>query len=421
MSKYLHLLKLHLKDPLYRNSYYLMATTAITSALGFAFWIVVARFYDEADIGLASTILTCMSLLVTISILGVDIAFLRFLSKAEHPIEFINSGFTLTGIISIFTAIIFIVGVDLWSPALGFIKDNPLFTVAFIVFTLFLTLSSLLDCIFIAKRRAGFVLAKNTFISIFKITLPFIFVLFFRAFGIVSSLGTATSIIVIVFLLFYIPKVQSAYRPRIKINLHIVRDVWRYSAGNYLAGILSTATIFILLNIIINNSKAEDAAYFYVAWMISGVLFVMPSAIAQSLFAEGSHNRDSFNRNIKRAYKFTFILLIPAIIVLLLVGEWLLLAFGAGYSENGLTLLRVLTLSGVFIGINGIYSIILIVEGKIRELVAISGFSACATLIGSYFIIPITGIVGVGYVWLSVRAIISIYIASRMMIRHKRP
>lgn len=410
LKKYIQLLRQHLKDPLYRNSYFLMANTAVTSVLGFAFWIVVARFYNDADVGLASTIITCMVLLVALSCLGFDTSFIRFLNKSEKPTEFVNSGLTLTGITSIFMALVFIMGVDLWSPALGFIKDSQIFAAAFIVFTFFLTLSSILDSLFIAKRRAGFVLSKNTAISILKIILPFVFVLFFRSFGIISSLGTATAIVVIVFLLFYLPRVQSDYKLRIKLNLHAIRNVWRYSAGNYLANIFYVATTFVLLNLIVNRSSAEEAAYFYIAWMITGMLFIIPSAISRSLFAEGAHSEDKLDTNVKRAYKFTFILLIPAIIILLLSGTWLLLAFGAIYSEKGLDLLRFLALSGVFIGVNSVYYTILRVLGRIRQLIIISGFTAVATLTGSYLIIQTAGIVGIGYIWFAVQGVTSIYV-----------
>ena len=37
-------LKQHLNDPLFKNSYFLMATTVIGSLLGFIFWMLVASF-----------------------------------------------------------------------------------------------------------------------------------------------------------------------------------------------------------------------------------------------------------------------------------------------------------------------------------------------------------------------------------------
>jgi O-antigen/teichoic acid export membrane protein len=409
-TTYLQSFRQHLKDPLYSNSYFLIANTAVTVVLGFAFWIIVARFYNDADVGLASTIITCMGMLITLSSLGFDISFIRFLNKSEKPVEFINSGITITGITSVLLAIVFVLGVDIWSPAVSFINDSFIFAAAFIVFTLFLNLSSMLDSIFIAKRRAGLVLYKNTAISIFKIILPFIFVLFFRAFGIISSLGTATSIVVIIFLLIFLPKIQNAYKLKIKINPSIVREVWRYSAGNYFINILSAATTFVLTNLIVNYLSNEETAYFYIVWMISSLLFVIPIAISQSLFAEGAHFEDKLGSNVKRSYKFTFMLLVPAIIVLLLAGKWLLLIFGPGYSENGVALLRFLALSGIFIGINSIYYTILRVQNKIRQLTVICAFTTITILTGSYFLIHTSGIAGVGYIWFAVHGAISIYV-----------
>ena len=35
----------HLRTPLYRNGYFLIASTVITSGLGFIYWAVAARVY----------------------------------------------------------------------------------------------------------------------------------------------------------------------------------------------------------------------------------------------------------------------------------------------------------------------------------------------------------------------------------------
>jgi len=47
-------IKQHLQDPLYKNAYFLMAREAATAVLGLVFWIVVARFYSPAEVGLAA-------------------------------------------------------------------------------------------------------------------------------------------------------------------------------------------------------------------------------------------------------------------------------------------------------------------------------------------------------------------------------
>ena len=156
------------------------------------------------------------------------------------------------------------------------------------------------------------------------------------------------------------------------------------------------------------------------ALMLANLLFAIPAAVSSSLFAEGSHFEDKLDANVIRSYKFVFLLLIPAIILFVFTGKWLLLAFGRSYSDNGTTLLQVLSLSAIFVGVNSVYYTILRVKSRIAELIALYGFSTFAILTGSYIIIPTTGIIGVGYVWLSVQGIVSIYVIARLITRYKQ-
>ena len=410
MSSTVIRIKRQIRDPLYRNSLFLMASTVVTTSLGFFFWMVVARFYTEAEVGLASAIISAVYLLALFSTLGVDVALIRFLSKAERPVEMINSCFTLSGIVALALAGIFIAGLDLWSPALGFIREDAMFILSFVFFAFGWTLSGIMGSIFIAKRRADFTLTKSTIFSLLKIPLPILLVLFFRAFGIVSSWGIAIGVALAISLFLFLPRVQNRYRPVPKIDLGIMKDIWRYSAGNYFAALFAAASTFILPIMIVNLLGAEQNAYFYVAWMMAGLLFAIPGAVSQSLFAEGSHLEDQLGVNVRRSFRFIFLLLIPAIILLLLVGKWLLLLFGESYSENALTLLRILVLSGIFVGVNSVYYTILRVGGRIRELVALSGFITLAVLVVSYFITPATGIIGVGYAWIGAQGLIAMYV-----------
>jgi O-antigen/teichoic acid export membrane protein len=144
--------------------------------------------------------------------------------------------------------------------------------------------------------------------------------------------------------------------------------------------------------------------------MISSVVFFIPSGISQSLFSEGSHFEDKLQQNVKRSLKFTFCFVGPAIIALVLVGKWLLLAFGASYSANSFSLLIILAVSGIPIGLNHIYISCLRVLKRLKELVAVSLFIALTVLVGSYFLMPAIGIMGIGYTWLGAQSIVALYI-----------
>ena len=98
--------------------------------------------------------------------------------------------------------------------------------------------------------------------------------------------------------------------------------------------------------------------------------------------------------------------------MLLLVGKWLLLAFGQSYSDNALHLLWILSISSLPLAVKRIYTIILRVRHRLKKLVAIHGFVAVAVIITSYLIMPVTGIIGIGYTWLGAQAAVAIYILS---------
>jgi len=186
--------------------------------------------------------------------------------------------------------------------------------------------------------------------------------------------------------------------------------MWQYSGGNYLAHLSTAAPAIVLPIIVINLLGPAQNAYFYIAWMIAGLLSAIPHGISHSLFAEGSHFEGKLRENTIKSFKFTFLLLIPAITILVLFGEWLLLAFGQSYSANGLKLLWILAISSVPLSINSIYTSILQVTKRIKELIAIWGFIAVAVLVVSYLIMPATGIIGIGYAWIGVHIMVAIYV-----------
>lgn len=400
-----------ISSPLYRNSLFLMANTIVTTGLGFFFWMVVARFYNDAEVGLGAAIISAMSLFALVGNLGFGAAFVRFLPKAEKPVEMINSCLTLSGIVALVAAVIFLAGISIWSPPLSFVRQNVLFSLAFVFFALCWALSGLLDSIFVARRRAEFVLSKNVIISLLKIPLPILMVLFFRAFGIISSWGLAAAIAIAVSLLLFLPRVQNLYVPVPKLNLAIIRDIWRYSAGNYLAALIGGAQGLVLPIMVVNLLGAAQNAYYYMGSMIAGLLGAIAGAVCSSLFAEGSHFEDELGINVRRAFKFIFLLLIPGIIVLVVLGKWLLLLFGASYSANALWLLWILSASSIFSAVNAIYGTILLVKRRIREMMLIAGFVTIAVLVGSYLIMPATGIIGVGYATIAAQGLVTVYVA----------
>ena len=63
------------------NAGSLIGTTAVTSGLGFAFWWLAARMFSTEAVGLASAIISTMTLLGSASILGLGTLLIAELPK----------------------------------------------------------------------------------------------------------------------------------------------------------------------------------------------------------------------------------------------------------------------------------------------------------------------------------------------------
>jgi O-antigen/teichoic acid export membrane protein len=396
-----------------------MTTSAVMALLGFFFWVVVARFYTEAEVGYSSAIISAISLIAVLSLVGLDSSLIRFLPQAEKPRQLINSSFTITTLISMVIAGIFVAGIELWSPTLNFIKGNAVFSTVFIVITPLFASSCLVGSTFTAKRRAGFVLSVNTITSLIRIPLPMVFAMFFHSFGIVASWGIALGISMAFALFLFLPRVQKHYTPVPTLKLDLIKNIWKYSGGNYLVSFLAFFPATILPLMVVNLLGPVQNAYFYIAWMMGTLLFAIPLGVSHSLFAEGSHFHGKLKEQVAKALKFNFLLLVPAIILLILIGKWLLLVFGQSYSSNALTLLRILAISSLPLSINYIYISILRVNYRIKELVTIWGFIAITMLVISYLVIPATGIIGIGYAWLGIHGAAALY--SLISLKRIRP
>ena len=390
-----------LRSSLYTNAMYLILAQATMAGLGFFFWVIVARYYTEAELGYSSAIISTIGLVALTGHIGLDSFLVRFLAGAENPRRLFNTCLTYAGLATGVAAIIGVAGMPLWSPRLAFVSTQPVFFAAFVCFAVVNTLSGLCSSGFIAGRQAKYLLLKDALFSGTKLFLPLLFVQHFHAFGVVASVGLAATVGLLASLLLFIPRVLPGYVPVPTFGAKLVRRAWGFSGMSYGISLIAAAPRFIMPLIVINVLGPEENAYFYVAWAIATLLFAIPTSMGQSLFAEGSHDKRKLGRDIRRATMLSGLLLVPAILFVWLLGDVVLLAFGGSYSERSIELLRILALVGLPMTFERIYFTVLRIRGRLRELtiwrtvLSVVLLSACALLI------PSGGLKVIGWVWLA--------------------
>ena len=391
--------KKYLREPIYKNSFFLLLSSGIGSILGFVFWIIAARLYTTSEVGTVSALIAAMALVAGFSRFGFGVGIIRFLSAEKDKIGMINSCLTIIGLVSLVISLVFVAGLNLWSPALSFMHQDMPFLISFVVFTVAFTITIQLNSTYIAFRRAEFSLFQGTIIGLSRIALPAL-ALSATAIGLFLSWGVGLLLAIILGLFLFLPKLYRGYRPLPTIKMKIVQGIGFYSFMNYISMILANLPRYLLPLIIINILGPETTAYFRMAWTISSVLFVIiPIQICSSLLAEGAYDQQKLRSNVIRAAVIILALIIPSIAIILLFGDKILLLFGAAYSENGFTLLWILALSSIPIAFIEICLTIRQVQLRMKSLILVYGLTTVLVLAVIYALIPHYGLVGVGIGW----------------------
>ena len=82
-KKGLQMVLLNLADNIYKNSIYMIFTRLVSVSCGFFFWIIAARYYSIEDVGLGTSMLTSMHIILMLSHYF-DFSIIRFFLKSKY-------------------------------------------------------------------------------------------------------------------------------------------------------------------------------------------------------------------------------------------------------------------------------------------------------------------------------------------------
>jgi len=420
IPKSLNELKIHLKDPLFKNSYYILLTSVSISIFGLIFWVIVARFYSPDEVGLASAILSMSQLICAFSTLGLNYSIIRFYAQRDDRIDMINSGISLVVFLTIILIIVVLATLQFWSPILNNLGDNYFLLVSFVFLTVFYAIFSLQSNVFIAARISRLSFLQNIIFNLIRTPLPLFFV-FVGVLGIVSSWTISIVFTVLVGSLWLIPKVLPGYLRKPRMNKQILRQIMPYSFGNYISGILGSLPTMIMPLLIVNTIKVENAAYFSIAWSITIIVSSIPGAVATSLFAEGSSSKQDieFHSNLIKSIKLILLLLIPAIFIFFIFADKVLLFFGQTYSENATRLFQLLLIGCIPFALNQIYLTIKRVQIDIKTIIYVNLVMAILVISVSYLLLKTDGLIGIGIAWIFGQGVIAMIICMNLVLKYR--
>ncbi len=391
------------EQSLFRNSVYIMGTTAVTSLLGFGFWLVAARTLSATEVGRSAALISAMLFVSVFTNLGLgQVLVSRLASRAEGRDWSItvSTGLALAAATSLVGGAIAAVLLPTLIPAL----KGGLSHATFLLLPLGVTgaaCSLVIDYACIAERHARLAFFRNTAAALLRIALiPLATVVPVEGTTWILGIWTASFLLIDFIAIFReLPALGHDFRPTLAGWRRELGEIKGLIAGHQSINLGAQASSYLLPVLVSARLGPEQNAYFYTTFMVSSALFFIAPAIGNALFAEGAHEPEHLRRDVRRAARQVLLLAGPPALVLLVAGPLILGFFGPEYADEGSTLLLILIGAAAFDSILQLSLAVLRVRHKLREAAIATWATLIAAIAATWFLLPPLGLEGAGLGW----------------------
>lgn len=319
----------------------MVLSTAINSGLGMVFWIIAARAYTSREVGLASALVSGVSLVLGVGQLGLPLALPRLLPMSRGRVRRLVSTTYAAAVVASLTAGVGFVVVARATDGLAELFSSTPFVVWFVLSAPFCVIFAVQDFVLCGLHRAWWTPPENLAYSIGRVLL-LISLTSLGATGlyIAWTVPSAVAAVAVSWLLYRcVLRPEPLGGPRLDRRL-----VATMISSDYAGNLAQTAAIRVLPLLIVALLGARASAYFYVVWAVVYALDTVLSNVVTAISVDGAASRDRMVRNVRSA----LILGVPAVAMAVLalagVGGTVLATFSDEY-RAGTTTLRVLALS----------------------------------------------------------------------------
>ncbi len=401
-----------LRVPLVRNAYSLVGATLATSGLGVVFWIVAARSYSTAEVGIDAALISAMVFLSRFAQLNLASAFNRFVPTAgTRTRRLVLLGYLASATLAAVAGAVFVLGVRIWTPKLSILGDQHLRAAWFVTATIVWTVFVLQDSVLTGLGEAPWVLLENAVYGVAKLVALIVVSNWARGAGVFAAWTVPLVLLVIPVnrLLFgrLIPTRRDP--PDVAIS---ARSVGRYVSIDFAASMFVSATSGLMPLLVLASMGARASAYVYLSWSIAYTVHFLSENVGMSLITEGSRDPEHLIDYARTTLTHSLRIVVPLSVAIALGAPLVLQAFGTDYSVHATRLLQLLTLSAIPNAVVVTYLSVARVRRHMGVIVAITAMQ-CVSILGlALVLLHLIGLDGVGLAWLvSLTAIAGVLLA----------
>ncbi|MEU4688180.1 sugar transporter [Actinoplanes sp. NPDC023714] len=420
-------------DSLARNSLLIMATTVANGGFGYLYWMLAARCVPASEIGTATALISAATAVSMMANLGAGHMFIQRLPGSDPAgwSRIVSGGliFAVAATAAVATAAALVVPPV--AGNFGFLAGAG-GAAALVCAAVAVTLTTLLDSVYVAHRAGHGMLVRNLTVALGKILVLFVILAVPRVAGLDWAEAVLVSWTLPALLVSALTVVVGPSRllpgarllPRFRSPAGIRSELphlWTALTGHHLIN-LAQAGPAALLPVLVTARLGPDAnAHFYLAWMTASMLFMVSPAVASALYAERTNagrtnagrtnaGRTSAGRTsagragIARASVVVVTVVGGPAAVLLVAGDAILGLFSAGYAAEGGLLLKILVVAALPDAVTNLAVAHWRSQGRFRLCRRLNAVRAGACLLLTWMLLPSLGVTGAGVAWLAGQA-----------------
>jgi O-antigen/teichoic acid export membrane protein len=371
---------------LFLNAGSLMATTAITSLFGFAYWWLAARTAPTAAVGQASAAVSAMTLIGTIGMFGMGTMLISHLPALKNrKWDLISTCLLVAGAAATVGGVLYVALAHLFVPGLRQALGSTPATVLLVVGIALNAITLVLDEALVGLLLGPLQLMRNAWFSVLKLVLlgaaallPFTLnggdLLLTWVAGIVLStalLGTTLRRRGLI----------DSLRPRLELLQGRGRVAFDHNLLN-LATYLPRAALPLVVTAVLS---AEANASFYTAFMVLSFLAMVPGNVALTLFAVTGGDRAALRSKVRVGLALCLGGGLPVSLLVVALAGPIMSVFGHQYAASATTALRILALTYVPFVFHHFFLAISRVHNRVRGAGVFSVFAGAAELLAAWY------------------------------------
>lgn len=319
---------------LVKNASSLLATTGVTSAMGFAYWAIAARLFSQRAVGYGSATISAATLLGTIGMFGLGTVLIGELPRRQaRRGGLVSAALLVSGLGSLVLGLGFALVAARLSSRFDQLTGTPLRTLLFGFSVMLMAVGLVFDQATIGVLRGGVQLFRNFVFSLAKLLLmPVAAIVLHDQFGAGITVSWACGMA--------LSLAAAAIQLRLTGAAVLCRPDWAVLRGlgktalahNWLN--LAIAVPYSLIPVLVTVIVSPSAnAAFYTAWMLSGFVYIVPQHLSTVLFAVASADPQVIARKLRFTLGISVLVGLPGSVVLGLGAHLALSLFGAGYAR----------------------------------------------------------------------------------------